>query len=217
MQVYPKIETVFKRDLTTFKVTNEIRCEEFKNIKTWLVTEKIDGRNQRIVYDGNLHAGGGIHALTFKGRTEKADMPEYIMEPLTKLFPIDKFQESFEKDAQVCLYGEMYGPKINKGGIYRDDISFRLIDVWINGWWLKWGDVVVIAQALKIETVPVIGCCGLDTAVSFVTPTFVSATASDNEKQALAEGIVATAYPLVLFRNGNPLKFKLKRKDFSES
>ena len=46
---YPKIETLFTRD-EKFKVTDIIRLPEFENIKKWLVTEKIDGTNIRIIY-----------------------------------------------------------------------------------------------------------------------------------------------------------------------
>ena len=46
---YPKIETLFKRD-EKFNITDEIRCPEFDNIKKWLITEKIDGTNIRIIY-----------------------------------------------------------------------------------------------------------------------------------------------------------------------
>ena len=40
------------------------------------------------------------------------------------------------------------------------------------------------------------------------------ATEENNRDDVLAEGIVARSYPLVLFRNRNPVVWKLKKKDF---
>ena len=47
---YPKIETLFERDKDTFKVTDKIRLPEFEMIDNWLITEKIDGTNVRVIY-----------------------------------------------------------------------------------------------------------------------------------------------------------------------
>jgi len=46
---YPKIETLFKRD-ETFRVTDKLRLPEFALVREWLVTEKVDGTNIRVVY-----------------------------------------------------------------------------------------------------------------------------------------------------------------------
>ena len=46
---YPKIQTLYDRD-EKFKVDpTQIRCPEFSLITRWLITEKIDGTNVRIV------------------------------------------------------------------------------------------------------------------------------------------------------------------------
>jgi len=37
---------------------------------------------------------------------------------------------------------------------------------------------------------------------------------AEAKKEILAEGIVARAYPMMLFRNGTPIKFKLKVSDY---
>ena len=65
-------------------------------------------------------------------------------------------------DAQlysVYLFGEGYGPKIQKGGNYRNDISFRLFDIYIEdqnnplgGWWLEPGNMQEVADKINIKT-----------------------------------------------------------------
>lgn len=209
---YPKIQTLFERNMQTHKVTDKIRLPEFENIKHWLVTEKIDGTNVRVLYEQSK-------PLEFKGRTEKAEMPTFLLEKLKAMFPVDKVHEQFKDAEQVCLYGEGYGPRINKGGIYREadaGVSFRLIDVWINGWWLKWEDVLSTAWSLGIKTVPTFGVVGLQTAIELVQANSVVAKDERGDSKLPAEGVVARSYPLVLFRNGNPLVWKLKKRDYKE-
>jgi len=211
IQVYPKIETLFKRDEKTFKVTGVIRCPEFNNIKNWLITEKIDGRNQRVIF------GTKESAPEFKGRTNRADMPPFLLDRLKEIFTLENYWRVFDNPADVCLYLEAYGEHINKGGNYRKGVSFRLFDVWVNGWWLEWANIVAISKGFNIETVPIIGIMDLDKAVNLIKSGSLYSIVSEKEidrKDFLAEGIVATAYPLMLFRNGNPLKWKLKRRDF---
>lgn len=206
---YPKIETLFKRD-EKFKITNEIRLPEFENIKKWLITEKIDGTNIRVIFDKTKD-----DYLVFKGRTDNAQIPTFLYEALLKMFPIEKFVELFSRAKEVCLYGEGYGAKIQKGGgNYNKGNSFRLFDVWIDGWWLKQKDIIEIAKQLEIKTAPVLGIMSIKEIIELVKKGFSSAVAKEEGTECIAEGIVATSHPLVLFKNRNPLKFKLKVSDY---
>lgn len=225
MKTYPKIQTLYERDMNTGKVTDKIRLPEFENIKHWLVTEKIDGTNIRILYQITHPVAGPYEELAFAGRTQKAQIPKFLLEKLQELFPLDKMKATFAEgynekaDLYVCLYGEGYGPRINKGGVYRakeDGVSFRLFDVWINGWWLKWEDVMTMAHDLGIMYVPAYGIVGLRDAIEIAKQgTSVVANQDKGDEGVYAEGVVARAYPLVLFRNGNPLCWKLKKRDYN--
>jgi len=214
---YPKIETLFERDKDTFKVTDKIRLPEFEMIDNWLITEKIDGTNIRIIYQP-----GEPSELLFRGRTDNAQMPTYLLEVLQKIFTKEKFESVFTPEkllSCVCLYGEGYGAKIQKGGgDYNPGNSFRLFDVWIDGWWLEWDKVCEIAEMMGIKTVPsYISNARIEDAVSFLKETKVSSKVAfqDNNKQdKQIEGIVARAYPTVLFRKGIPIKWKLKYSDY---
>lgn len=214
---YPKIETLFERDKVTFKVTDKIRLPEFEMIDNWLITEKIDGTNIRIIYQP-----GEPSELLFRGRTDNAQMPTYLLEVLQKIFTKEKFESVFPPEKLlncVCLYGEGYGAKIQKGGgDYNPGNSFRLFDVWIDGWWLEWDKVCEIAEMMGIKTVPsYISNARIEDAVSFLKETKVSSKVAfqDNNKQdKQIEGIVARAYPTLLFRNGIPVKWKLKYSDY---
>src|SRR5262245_41422558 len=125
---YPKIDTLFDRDERTFKVIpGKFRRPEFDLVGEWDVYEKIDGTNVRVIYRPDMDI------LLFGGRTDNAQMPPRLMAVLTSMFPKSKMKEVFGADGatdEVVLYGEGYGPTIQKGGgNYRGDVSFRLFDV----------------------------------------------------------------------------------------
>jgi len=162
MRHYPKIETLFERDKETFKVIDKIRLPEFENIKNWLVTEKIDGTNIRVIYQPGEPQKIQEEKILFRGRTDNAQMPTFLLEKLQELFTVEKFKKVIgdgeEPKQGICLYGEGYGQKIQKGGgDYNPGNSFRLFDVWIDGWWLEWDKVCEIAEILGIKTVPIFG------------------------------------------------------------
>ncbi len=216
MKSYPKIETLFKRD-EKFKITNEIRLPEFENIKRWLITEKIDGTNIRIIYTEDK--------LLIRGRTDKASIPTFLLEALQGIFTVEKVRAILDNPIEqgLCLYGEGYGAKIQKGGgNYNKGNSFRLFDVWVDGWWLEWESIEEVAEKLGIKTAPVAGIMNIKYAVGLVKwnrelsdcRLYSRVALDEAKKEILAEGIVARAYPTVLFRNGIPIKWKLKVKDY---
>lgn len=117
LKEYHKIETLFERDEKTKKlVEGKYRNEAIKYLKDnqWQFTEKIDGTNIRIYWDG--------HRVSFYGRTDKAQIPANLMNRLVELFGGETNEQLFEQkfgETEVILYGEGYGEKIQNGGLYR--------------------------------------------------------------------------------------------------
>lgn len=218
MYKYNKMKTLFTRD-EDFKVTDEVSCKEFKNVCTWLVTEKIDGTNVRIVYHPkqNEEYRNNPATLEMKGKKDTSDMPLYLLHRLNQMFDLRKFMEVFPDVTKgVCLYGEGYGAKIRSGGNYNKEHNFRLFDVWLDGWWLDWDNVKDVANKLGIKTAPVIAITNMEEAVELVKRKEYSQVAlQETGNYYEAEGIVARAYPMMLFRDGTPIKWKLKVKDYS--
>ena len=82
---------------------------------------------------------------------------------------------------------------------------------------MEWDSVEEIAKKLKIKTVPVFKGMNMDIkeAVDFVKSNYPSMLANEEGIAGhKAEGIVARAYPMMLFRNRIPIKWKLKVKDY---
>jgi len=227
MTKYPKIETLYNRDKKTFKVTGEIRCPEFLLINQWILTEKIDGTNVRVM----LEPDGRVH---FEGRTDRAQMPPFLLTKLQEMFPEELVQNAFEQDdiglwPSVVCYGEGYGERIQKGGgNYRKGVSFRLFDVRVGDWWLNWESVEDVAKKLNIKTVPFLTSIvdWLPHSIGELNSLFFSEQRGQNEPGSIvaleecgktdvqAEGIVAHTDPLLFDRRGRRVMWKLKYKDF---
>ena len=208
---YPKINTLWKRDeKNKFKIMEgHYSDDEFKNVNKWHVTEKIDGTNIRIMFDIEKSKN-----WQFGGRTDNAQIPTFLFEYLQNTFDSNEIETFFPEAKKVILFGEGFGPKIQKGGgLYRDDVSFILFDVWIDGWWLKREDVVETAKRMGLESVPELGITTKEQIVDYIKSKPRSVYAKQDK---VMEGIVARSHPLVLYRNGTPLMFKLKVEDYEK-
>lgn len=184
---------------------------EFGNIIKWRVDEKVDGTNIRIHY--KCACPDAIGSVEFKGRTDNAQIPPHLLKHLQDTFTLEKFYVAFPEAKEVILYGEGYGPKIQScGGNYRKDVSFTLFDVWVSGWWLMRLSVREISQRLGIDLVPELGIMTESDIVEFVKSKPLSLC---SQIPQMMEGIVARAEPLVCFRNGKPVVWKLKCKEFT--
>jgi len=207
MEEYHKIQTVFKRDAETkFKtlLDGEYSLDAFKYLKdnNWIFTEKIDGTNVRIVFDGEN--------VEFGGRTDNAQIPTFLFSKLMDMFARgNKLKDNFPDGC--CLYGEGYGAKIQKGGgnYIKDGVDFILFDVKIGKWWLKRKDVEDIAIKLGVKIVPVIGNGTLKEMVDLVRGGLMSEFGDFK-----AEGIVAKPEIEMYDRNASRVITKIKHKDF---
>ena len=153
---YNKIETLWKRDMEGTKklLEGEFRnpTVEFLKDNIWQFTEKGDGTNIRVYWDG--------HTVTFGGRTERAQIPTHLLDYLLATFKTNEADQIFEEkfgETPVILFGEGYGPKIQKGGgLYRDTVSFILFDVYISGNYQSRETVEDVAKSFGIDVVPII-------------------------------------------------------------
>ena len=208
MEEYPKIQTVFKRNpKTKFKTLLEgdfsLPEFEFLSNNKWVFTEKVDGTNIRVMFDSEK--------ITFAGKTDRAQIPKNLAVRLDRLFlpQFDLFKDLFN-DAAVCLYGEGYGAKIQKGGgNYRQDQDFVLFDVKVSGWWLQRQDIEDVANQFDLDIVPIIGIGSLFDMVELVREGFNSRWG-----KFIAAGIVARPYIELKSRNGKRIITKIKQKDF---
>lgn len=210
MKEYHKIDTIFKRENEKPHklLVGEYRDSTVEALKdtNWIFTEKVDGTNIRIHWDG--------HGVIFAGRTDKAQIPTSLLKHLEETFggSIGEqiFEEHFEA-AEVTLYGEGYGPKIQSGGDYRSDVGFILFDVRIGHIWLERDSVETIASYFDIPIVPIVHEGTISEALRIVKDGFSSLVA---EGRRDAEGLIGIPSSNVLDRRGHRVIVKLKTEDF---
>ncbi len=211
MKEYTKIETVFERDMEGTKklIEGKYHNETVAYLKDneWICTEKIDGTNIGVIWDG--------HKVSYQGRTERAQVPTHLMNRLIELFGGSINEELFEQkfgEMQVILFGEGYGAKIQNGGKYRSDVSFILFDVYLpeQNLWLKRDAIEDIAKAFGIEAVPIVLKGTLQQAVDYV-----KSKPKSTIGEADMEGLVCRPAIDLLDRMGKRVIVKVKVADFA--
>ena len=210
MKEYHKIETLYERDEKTKKlIEGKFRNPTVEYLKDnlWQFTEKIDGTNIRILWDG--------HKITFAGRTDKAQIPAELTNRLFDLFGGETNEQLFEQkfgETEVMLVGEGYGAKIQGcGSLYRDNQDFILFDVMIAGNWQPRESVEDIARYFGIDAVPTMLVGTLQEAVDFVKTKPKSKIGTAN-----SEGLVGRPVVEMQDRCGNRIIVKIKVRDFTE-
>jgi len=214
---YHKINSIFKRDMDTVErlfILGEYAdpaIEYLKNNK-WDFTEKIDGTNTRVMFDGKR--------MSFGGRTENAQMPIPLIEKLQEYFTYDKLKAVFPPEKvsdmpipTVTLYGEGCGFKIQKGGdryVNKEKrVDFILFDVRVGDLFLRRDDVQDIAHSLGIKSVPLVGHGTIDEAIEMASNGFESIYGD-----FMAEGLVLRPSIELCDRRGHRIVTKVKHKDF---
>lgn len=167
----------------------------------WEYTRKIDGENIRIQWDGE-------QAL-WNGKSNNFQCGAEFTDYMNRTFLEEIFEEKFERDKVVTIFGEKMGPKTQGNELGLDKDELVLYDVNINGIWLSKDDVQLIASYFNVRTV-----------LDFMPNVLTGCTLQELIKLCSEgqfkdwEGIVAT--PLVEMRDqsGHRVIVKIKNKDY---
>lgn len=210
---YHKIETLFVRDVEGTKklIEGQFREPSVEYLKDsqWIFTEKIDGTNIRVEWDG--------HNVMFGGRTENAQIPSFLLnDTLVPKFAGTVNEQVFEQkfgETTATLYGEGFGAKIQKGGgLYRSNNAFIMFDVKVGDTFLEREGVEDVAHSFGIGVVPIVLVGTIQEAVDFVKNKPKSRV-SEQEKEM--EGVVGTPKVRLFDHRGKRVIVKVKVEDFS--
>lgn len=228
---YGKTENLLARDEETHKlIPGQYRSRAFEQVGHWLLTEKIDGTNIRVVF--NRETGYDV-----RGRTDAASLPPLFVEEALPGLSADRLLAAIDeidpkgKAYGMVVYGEGYGPGIQKGGgAYAKKKSLRVFDVLLlredgsGDLWGRFEDVEVVANLTGLLTVPVISSwVNTESIISYVQsgPLSIVGAASDPDGYLagtagtfpVMEGVVARTDPYLFTQWGGRVMFKLKGKD----
>lgn len=213
MKTYHKIDTLFQRDIEGTKklIEGSYRNEtvEFLKDLQWIWTEKVDGTNIRVYWDG--------HKVEFGGRTDNAQIPAPLVTKLNEYFGGETNAQLFEQtfgDHEVIIYGEGYGAKIQNGGTYVDDsksVDFIMFDLQIGDNYQDRQSVEKCAETFGVKVVPIVGYGSLDQAVEYIKSHPMSQLGSKTHEM---EGVVCRPAIELNDRCHNRVIVKIKWEDF---
>lgn len=210
---YHKIETPYIRaeDGSKKLIEGVFRnpwVEQCKDL-IWVFTEKVDGTNIRVYWDG--------HKFTLGGRTEKSNIPSKLVEWFNTTFCNNEMEELFEQkfgDKEVILFGEGYGAGIQAVGkeYLADTNDFIMFDAMVNGQYVNNEDSMQIAESLGLKHAPVIYTGTIENCVDLIKTNPQSRLGS-----CTMEGVVGRL-PLNMYDGrGNRMIVKIKCRDFEKS
>jgi hypothetical protein len=204
---YTKIQTAFKRDERKVIIPGDWTLPEFAYLadKDWIWTEKVDGTNIRLHWDGSK--------LTIGGRTDNAQVPASLVAALGPLSDPDLWRSVFPDAGDVTVYGEGYGARIQSGGMYRPDQALIVFDVLVGRWWLTDESIADVAGKLGLETVPLVTVATLNEAWKRIITPGALASRWDG---ARIEGLVGRPAVPLFTRSGDRLIVKMKVKDWAD-
>ena len=207
---YPKIHNIFKFDANTKDFTRTYFDEEVEYLKDlpWYGTEKYDGMNIRVFYDG--------YDISFYGRSDKSELPKEVNDLLHSCF--DKTTTIFEEnfgDSEVILFLECYGGKIkaSKKRNWYNSTEETLVglDVMIDGKFLNRTKISEIFDLFSIPSIELIKFESLVQAIDYVEN-----KSNRIEGEAYFEGLVLTPiYPLYI--KGSRIIVKVKCSLFNKA
>lgn len=185
-------------------IIGEYSCPEFEYLSgnDWDFTEKIDGTNVRVLWDGE--------DFRFGGRTDASQMPIALLDELKFIFRKEVFRDVFTQGTRVIVYGEGYGGNIQRGSRYSKQPRFVVFDILIGNFWIGRQLIKEFCEKLGLDVVPNLGCGTLFNALYLVNNEKIKSAWGDFQ----AEGIVARPRLGLKSRNGKRIITKIKGKDF---
>ncbi len=212
---YGKFSSPFKKD-EKFLNTTEM-AQQLPNGE-WIITEKIDGTNIRIILTKPEEGKREIHIASRKLILNKDDKGSKSYLDCIKEVNLHKIEEYFKDvDSTVIIYGEGYGAGVQKGGIYSSIKNFRVFDIRIGEAYQDFKYVKKVCIDNQLNIVPII-----DTIKTITYEECINRLKSNNEtliKEGTGgklEGIVYKFEPVLLNKYKERLIFKAKFKDFNE-
>lgn len=203
---YTKIHTAFKRDEKNVIIDGQWTLPEFVYLQgnPWIWTEKVDGTNIRLHWNGEK--------VMIGGRTGNAQIPTSLIAALEPYTDRETWARMFPDGSDVTVYGEGYGAGIQRGGHYRPDKSLVVFDVRIEDWWLRDESIKEVADGLGLDVVPQVGIFTPNEAWKYIKEGNLKSAWPD----APIEGIVGRPEVPLFDRKGQRVITKLKVKDWQD-
>jgi len=211
---YTKFSSPFVKDEKFFN-TKELTQQLPKG--KWILTEKIDGANIRIIITKPDEEGNReIHIGSRKLILNPSDKSSGQFLDCLKEVNLHKLKEYFQDiNSTIVIYGEGYGAGIQKGGIYSAIKDFRVFDVRIGLAYQDFSYVEKVCIDNQLNLVPIFGNADVvDYDGCILNLMNFKETLIKDGTGGKPEGLVYKFEPVLLNKYGERLLFKIKFKDF---
>lgn len=203
LPTYPHIDHIFK--------VPELEC--FNKLYGF---EKVHGTNARIGWvNGQLVIGGRTTELSEANRGH-GDFWGWVQKNSSWL--AEAFKRQFP-ESDVTVFGEFYGPGIQKGINYGNEKNFIAFDVQIGDSLLDLDDMMNVVYDLGFITPPLVYCGRYDVEVMLTAINLNSIVADNsgvNDPDNIMEGIVVRPPIMLKNKHGQWVMGKLKNATFEE-
>ena len=214
MKEYQKIDTLYKFDNATKTYTDEFYSPyvEYLRNNKWLSSEKVDGTNVSVQFDG--------HRVEFHGRTERSDLPKEVLAILTEKFAGSEVEfEQLFCGKQAILFMECYGGKI-QGGVYGGKERLIGFDIMVNGQYLDKRCIGEIFAKFGVDCVEFKEIENLDEAInevkSWAENTQAGISKYCEKGTTVKEGLVCVPAVRIHDHQGKRIIVKIKVKDIKK-
>ncbi len=212
MEKFPKIPTLFpfNQGLKKFDSTEGFQDPNVELLKDnmWAWTEKVDGTNVRIYWDG--------YDLKVRGRTDKSQFSKDQADYLTQMVATEALENMIEQmfgEKEVYIYGELHGNNIQKvGKLYSDHYKFKVFGIKIGGVWLEKINMNEVAMELALDVVPYVLLGTVHQAIEYVQK-----NPKSTFSEAPLEGLVGIPVGGFLDRQGKRIAVKIKIRDLNKT
>lgn len=118
------------------------------------------------------------------------------------------------EESPIYIYGELYGPGVQKGGHYGNSLRFAVFDICQQGWFLPVGMLTEMCNNLGLDMVPYIGKRKLYDAENMVVHGFKTMVWEAKDPDYIEEGIVARPVVPIKDSRGKRIIVKIKYCDY---
>ena len=214
MVEYQKIPTLYTFDSKIKRFVNKIYDPLVDYLKgnEWLCSEKINGMNISVTYDG--------HRVSWNGRTEDSELPKEVENILRGTFEESEiiFEQMFG-EKEVHLFMECYGGKL-QGGIYGGKERLVGFDVMVDGYYLDKMVIKDIFEKFGVACVHLTVVSHLSMAIDMVKYWMEHNSVSqycEDGKQTMPEGLVCVPAARLYDHQGNRVIVKIKVRDLKKT
>lgn len=148
---------------------------------------------------------------------------QYFHEDGCEVSDIDsELKEGFRRfgveleESPIYIYGELYGPGVQKGGHYGDTLRFAVFDICQQGWFLPIGMLTEMCNNLGLDMAPYIGQMNISQAEALVRLGFKTKVENAKDPDYIEEGIVARPVVPIKDPRGKRIIVKIKYCDYHE-